>query len=95
MISGTFYALLAGFWGAAASLCAKLSLGADYLRDMCVAGLIGWSTDGGAACEWVSLTHARHVSGTFELSRCNTKSVKPSSCVRLCLLQTQETFLWW
>lgn len=58
MISGTFYALLAGFWGAAASLCAKLSLGADYLRNMCETELIAWSTDGSTACDWVSLTPA-------------------------------------
>lgn len=55
MISGTFYALLAGFWAAAASLCAKLSLGADRLTDWCEAGLSGWSTGAGAACDWVSL----------------------------------------
>lgn len=36
MIQGSFYALLAGFLGAAASLSAKLSLGADYVRDLCL-----------------------------------------------------------
>lgn len=80
MVSGTFYALLAGFWGAAASLCAKLTLGTDYLRDMCQSGLTGWSTEGSAACDWVSLTH--HTIRTAELFRCNTrynKSVKQSS----------------
>ncbi|XP_044065353.1 transmembrane protein 42a isoform X2 [Siniperca chuatsi] len=55
MISGSFYASLAGFLGAAASLSAKLSLGADYLRDMCESGLSGWAeTHGGtAACDWL------------------------------------------
>lgn len=58
MISGTFYALLAGFLGSAASLSAKLSLGSDYLRDMCESGLSGWTqTHGGTvACDWVRRT---------------------------------------
>lgn len=79
MVSGTFYALLAGFGGAAASLCAKLTLGTDYLNDMCQSGLTCWSTDGSAMCDWVSLTH--HINRTVGLFRCNTmyKSVKPSS----------------
>lgn len=51
MISGSVYALLAGFLGAAASLSAKLSLGADYLKEMCDAGL-----KEAAACDWVRLT---------------------------------------
>ncbi|XP_070768023.1 transmembrane protein 42-like [Enoplosus armatus] len=51
MISGSCYALLAGFLGAAASLSAKLSLGADYLREMCEAGLGGGTT----ACDWLHL----------------------------------------
>lgn len=55
MSSGSLYALFAGFLGAAASLSAKLSLGADYVRDMCESGLRGWTeTHGGAAaCDWV------------------------------------------
>lgn len=55
MISGTFYALLAGFLGAAASLSAKLSLGADYLRDMCESGFSGWTPthSPSATCDWV------------------------------------------
>ncbi|XP_038568192.1 transmembrane protein 42-like [Micropterus salmoides] len=57
MISGSFYALLAGFWGAAASLSAKLSVGADYLRDMCETGLSGWTQTHSAttACDWLCL----------------------------------------
>lgn len=39
MISGAPYALLAGFLGALASSSAKLSFGADYLKDMCETGL--------------------------------------------------------
>ncbi|KAM7382405.1 hypothetical protein PAMP_002134 [Pampus punctatissimus] len=50
MISGSFYALLAGFLGAAASLSAKLSLGADYLKDMCEAGLKETTT-----CDWLHI----------------------------------------
>ncbi|XP_074510603.1 transmembrane protein 42a [Sebastes fasciatus] len=55
MTSGSVYALLAGFLGAAASLAAKLSLGADYLRQMCESGLSSWTeTPGGtAACDWL------------------------------------------
>ncbi|XP_075896819.1 transmembrane protein 42-like [Nelusetta ayraudi] len=57
MISGPVYALLAGFLGAAASLSAKLSLGADYLRDMCEAAVSGWSQTPGdpAACDWLGI----------------------------------------
>ncbi|XP_049903700.1 transmembrane protein 42a [Epinephelus moara] len=57
MISGSVYALLAGFLGAAASLCAKLSLGADYMREMCESGLSGWTdTHGGTtACDWLHI----------------------------------------
>nr|XP_046254796.1 transmembrane protein 42a isoform X2 [Scatophagus argus] len=51
MISGSFYALLAGFLGAAASLSAKLSLGADYLRIMCESGLGG----GTSVCDWLHI----------------------------------------
>ncbi|XP_041799206.1 transmembrane protein 42a [Chelmon rostratus] len=55
MISGSFYALVAGFLGAAASLSAKLSLGADYLRDLCESGLSGWTEahGGSGACDWL------------------------------------------
>ncbi|XP_022071601.1 transmembrane protein 42-like [Acanthochromis polyacanthus] len=53
MFSGTFYALLAGFLGAAASLSAKLSLGADYLREMCESGLSGWT--GPSCCDWLHI----------------------------------------
>lgn len=58
MISGPVYALFAGFLGAAASLSAKLSLGADYLRDMCETGISGWTQTPGdtAACDWVRQT---------------------------------------
>lgn len=66
-MSGSVFALLAGFLGALASLSAKLSMGTDYLRDMCVSGLSGWThthgdthshgethTLGGTAlCDWV------------------------------------------
>lgn len=64
MVSGSFYALLAGVLGAAASLSAKLSLGADYLRDMCESGISSWSqTHGGTqACDWVRPTqYEKHV----------------------------------
>ncbi|XP_030250993.1 transmembrane protein 42-like [Sparus aurata] len=57
MISGTLYALLAGFLGAAASLSAKLSLGADYLREMCESGFSGWTPTHSASvtCDWLHL----------------------------------------
>lgn len=56
MLSGSFYALIAGFLSAVASLSAKLSLGADYLRDMCEAAMVSWTDTRGEAerCEWVS-----------------------------------------
>ncbi|XP_030013574.1 transmembrane protein 42-like [Sphaeramia orbicularis] len=60
MISGSFYALLAGFMGATASLCAKLSLGADYLKEICESGLKNgddWRETGGgkSTCDWLHL----------------------------------------
>nr|XP_040021884.1 transmembrane protein 42-like [Gasterosteus aculeatus aculeatus] len=57
MISGSVYALIAGFLGAAASLSAKLSFGADYLRDMCESGLSGWTRtpSGASACDWLHI----------------------------------------
>ncbi|XP_059920672.1 transmembrane protein 42a [Gadus macrocephalus] len=45
MISGDIYALLAGILGAVASSSAKLSLGADYLKDMCDTGMKRWTTE--------------------------------------------------
>ncbi|XP_042280447.1 transmembrane protein 42a isoform X1 [Thunnus albacares] len=51
MISGSFYALLAGCLGAAASLCAKLSVGADYLKEMCEAAL----TEAATCCTWLHI----------------------------------------
>lgn len=58
MFSGSFYAVLAGFLGAAASLSAKLSLGESYLREMCETRLSGWTETpaGSSACDWVTLT---------------------------------------
>ncbi|XP_037310124.2 transmembrane protein 42a [Pungitius pungitius] len=57
MIPGSVYALIAGFLGSAASLSAKLSFGADYLRDMCESGLSGWTrTPGGtSSCDWLHI----------------------------------------
>ncbi|KAK2844098.1 hypothetical protein Q5P01_010757 [Channa striata] len=57
MIPGGVYALVAGFLGAAASLSAKLSLGADYLRQMCEFGLSRWTEtqDGAADCDWLHI----------------------------------------
>ncbi|XP_071388754.1 transmembrane protein 42a [Centroberyx affinis] len=63
MFSGSFYALLAGFLGAVASSSAKLSLGADYLKQMCESGRSRWTGgepwtggDGGAtACDWLHI----------------------------------------
>ncbi|KAM3835951.1 transmembrane protein 42-like [Diretmus argenteus] len=63
MISGAFYALLAGFLGAVASSSAKLSLGADYLQHMCESGMRRWRTggdhlelDGGdTPCDWLHI----------------------------------------
>ncbi|XP_017291586.1 transmembrane protein 42-like [Kryptolebias marmoratus] len=55
MGSGSVYALVAGFLGGAASLAAKLSVGADYLREMCESGLSGWpqSDHGATVCDWL------------------------------------------
>lgn len=45
MISGTFYSLLAGVLGAFASSSAKLSLGADYLKEICEIRVKNWSDE--------------------------------------------------
>lgn len=62
MLPGVFYALLAGFLAALASSSAKLSLGADYLKDVCETGLKIWTdgqenTDGvdTTACDWLHI----------------------------------------
>ncbi|XP_064872732.1 transmembrane protein 42a [Oncorhynchus nerka] len=63
MISGAFYALLAGFLGAVASSSAKLSLGSDYLKGVCETGLKTWSQDGDyriipeetSPCDWLHI----------------------------------------
>ncbi|XP_034553671.1 transmembrane protein 42-like [Notolabrus celidotus] len=56
-MSGSLYALFAGFMGAAASLSAKLSLGADYMRDMCESGISSWAETHGstAVCDWLHI----------------------------------------
>lgn len=60
MLPGVFYALVAGFLAALASSSAKLSLGADYLKDVCETGLKIWTDGQGnttvvdtTACDWV------------------------------------------
>ncbi|KAM4567686.1 transmembrane protein 42-like [Fundulus diaphanus] len=59
------YALSAGFLAAAGSLCAKLSLGADYLREMCESSL-----GGAARCDWLHIP-LRLLCGAVLLT-CNT-----------------------
>ncbi|XP_022608951.1 transmembrane protein 42-like [Seriola dumerili] len=57
MLPGSFHALLAGVLSALASFSAKLSLGADYLREMCESTLGSWTeTYGGAThCNWLHI----------------------------------------
>ncbi|CAB1321242.1 unnamed protein product [Coregonus sp. 'balchen'] len=63
MISGAFYASLAGFLGAVASSSAKLSLGSDYLKGMCKTGVKAWAQDGDykiiqeetSPCDWLHI----------------------------------------
>ncbi|PWA22521.1 hypothetical protein CCH79_00018182, partial [Gambusia affinis] len=66
------YALSAGFLAAAGSLSAKLTLGADYLREMCESGLSGWTQSPGGAtrCDWLHVP-LRLLCGVLLLS-CNT-----------------------
>ena len=51
MLSWSVCALLAGFLSAAASLSAKLSLGADYMRDVCKLTMENYG--GTTECDWV------------------------------------------
>ncbi|NP_001373334.1 transmembrane protein 42a precursor [Danio rerio] len=60
MLPGVFYALMAGFLAALASSSAKLSLGADYLKDVCETGLKIWTdrqgnSDDATACDWLHI----------------------------------------
>ncbi|KAI4904047.1 hypothetical protein NFI96_033870 [Prochilodus magdalenae] len=64
MVSGSIYALLAGFLGAAASSSAKLSLGASYLKAMCESGVRSWTVEATiftseevhkTSCEWLHI----------------------------------------
>ncbi|XP_041649800.1 transmembrane protein 42-like [Cheilinus undulatus] len=71
MLLGSFYALFAGFWGAAASLSAKLTLGADYLRDMCESWTRQTETHGETAvCDWLHIPLRLLCAGL--LFTCNT-----------------------
>ncbi|KAM4580524.1 transmembrane protein 42-like [Odontesthes bonariensis] len=57
MFSGSLYAFLAGLLGATASLSAKLSLGAAYMKEICESWLREWpETQGGSAvCDWLHI----------------------------------------
>ncbi|KAM4735720.1 transmembrane protein 42-like [Anableps anableps] len=72
MDSSSVYALSAGFLAAAGSLCAKLTLGAGYLREMCESGLSGWTRSSGGAtgCDWLHVP-LRLLCGVLVLT-CNT-----------------------
>lgn len=87
MISGAFYALLAGFLGAVASSSAKLSLGSDYLKGMCETGLKTWSQDGDyriipeetSPCEWVRVYLYECI--IFEVCVCVRGRLRERMCV--------------
>ncbi|XP_062278154.1 transmembrane protein 42-like [Scomber scombrus] len=66
MISGSFYALLAGCLAAASSLCAKLTVGADYLKEMCEVGL----KQDADYCDWLHIPLRLACGGL--LLTCNT-----------------------
>ncbi|XP_033958218.1 transmembrane protein 42-like isoform X2 [Pseudochaenichthys georgianus] len=93
MISGSFYAVFAGFLAATASLSAKLSLGAEHLRGMCVSGL-SWTHIPGetAACDWA----LRHCSSSARATVTTTASNFISSAFlgRL-IFGERHAALWW
>ncbi|XP_076009861.1 transmembrane protein 42-like [Genypterus blacodes] len=99
MITGSFYASLAGFLGAAASLCGKLSLGADYLEEMCESRLSGWTGPGGStACDWLCIPLRLVCAGL--LFACNTvmwtffsKALRHSSSARATVGTTASNFI--
>ncbi|KAM9309326.1 transmembrane protein 42-like [Pholidichthys leucotaenia] len=81
MFAGSFYALFAGFLAAVSSVCAKLSLGADYLRLMCESGT-GW-TQTGSSCDWLHIP--LRVLCVLLLLTCNTVMwTSFSKALRLC-----------
>ncbi|XP_013888068.1 transmembrane protein 42 isoform X2 [Austrofundulus limnaeus] len=94
MVSGSVYALLAGFLAAAASLSAKLTVGADYLRDMCESGLSRWdeARDGSTVCDWA----LRHCSSSARATVTTTASNFISSGIlgRFMFGETHSS-LWW
>ncbi|XP_061885137.1 transmembrane protein 42-like [Entelurus aequoreus] len=51
---GSFYALIAGCLGSAASLSAKLTLGADYLLEMCQVSAFPTQT-ASSVCHWLHI----------------------------------------
>ncbi|XP_053287642.1 transmembrane protein 42 [Pleuronectes platessa] len=90
MLSWSVCALLAGFLSAAASLSAKLSLGADYIRDVCSLTMekYGGTTD----CDWL---HAplRLLCGAL-LFTCNTVMwTFFSKALRLCSSTARATVI--
>ncbi|KAK5609984.1 hypothetical protein CRENBAI_022355 [Crenichthys baileyi] len=72
MDSSSVFALSAGFLAAAGSLSAKLTLGADYLREMCESGLSGRTVrlGGTTGCDWLHVP-LRLLCGLLLLT-CNT-----------------------
>ncbi|XP_029359356.1 transmembrane protein 42-like [Echeneis naucrates] len=59
MCSGSFHAILAGVLSALASFSAKLSLGSDYLRDICESSMGGRTKiethAGHTHCDWLHI----------------------------------------
>ncbi|XP_041707945.1 transmembrane protein 42 [Coregonus clupeaformis] len=100
MISGAFYASLAGFLGAVASSSAKLSLGSDYLKGMCKTGLKAWAQDGDykiiqeetSPCDWA----LRHSSSSARATVTTTASNFVSSAfVGKLIFGETHAALWW
>ncbi|CAN9514035.1 unnamed protein product [Ophioblennius macclurei] len=56
MVSGSVFALFAGFMASVSSVCAKLSVGASYVTHMCESGLRYAHSEGEtSACDWLQV----------------------------------------
>ncbi|XP_029958857.1 transmembrane protein 42-like [Salarias fasciatus] len=71
MVSGSVHALFAGLVASVSSVCAKLSVGANYITHMCESGLGHTHTGGEASvCDWLQVPLRLLCAGL--LLACNT-----------------------
>lgn len=70
MVSGSVYALFAGFMASVSSVCAKLSVGANYITHLCESGLRHTHSGEASVCDWLQIPLRLLCAGL--LLSCNT-----------------------